>query len=69
MIESLVLEKPIAGHPRETSMDFLLARFGPKAESLGTELKAVDDEARLKELVRQAATSRTLVSFRKKPTS
>jgi hypothetical protein len=44
----------------------LVARFGTKAELLDTELKAIDDEIRLRELVKHAATCRTLASFRKK---
>jgi hypothetical protein len=73
MIESPVLQELIAERTRETAretmirdvIDFLVARFGPKAEALETEIKAVGDEARLKDLVKLAATSRTLSSFRK----
>jgi hypothetical protein len=50
----------------EALMTVLVARFGTKAESLETELKPISDEARLRELVRHAATCRTLASFRKK---
>jgi len=54
---------------RETTirilMKVLVGRFGAKAKALETEIKAIDDEARLEELVEHAATSRTLDSFRK----
>ena len=41
-----------------------VGRFGSKAEALETEIKAIGDDARLKELLLQAATCRTLGSFR-----
>ena len=54
---------------RETTirilMTILVGRFGSKAKALETEIKAIDDEARLEELVEHAATCRTLGSFRK----
>ncbi len=69
MIESPVLQELIAERTRETMVrdvtDFLVARFGPKAEALEADLTAIGDEARLKELVKLAATCRTLGSFRK----
>ena len=37
-------------------MTVLEVRFGTQAETLETELKAIDDEERLKELLRHAAT-------------
>ena len=46
-------------------MTVLVARFGSKAKSLETELKAIGDESRLQELVKHAATCRSLSSFRK----
>jgi predicted transposase YdaD len=49
----------------EDLMTILVTRFGTKAEELETEIKAIGDEARLKELLTHAATSRTLGSFRK----
>jgi len=69
MIESPLVDELKAEWTRKTMVrnviDFLVARFGPKAEALETELKAIGDEARLKELVKHAATCRTLSSFRK----
>lgn len=69
MIESPVLQELIAERTRETMVrdviDLLVARFGPKAEALETELEAIGDEARLKELVKLAATCRARSSFRK----
>ncbi len=65
MIESLIIQEIIAERTRETLIDFLVARFGAEALALDTELKAIDDEGRLKELVRLAATCRSLNAFRK----
>ncbi|MGO9471462.1 MAG: hypothetical protein ACLQIB_42655 [Isosphaeraceae bacterium] len=65
MIESPLVQELIAERTRETLMDVLVARFGPKAEALEAELKTIGDEARLKELVKLAATCRTLGSFQK----
>jgi hypothetical protein len=66
MIESPLIQELIAERTRETLIDFLVARFGAKAESVESELKAIDDEMRLKELVRHAATCRSLSAFRKR---
>jgi hypothetical protein len=69
MIESPLVDELKAEWTRETLLraviDILVARFGPKAEALETELKAIGHESRLKELVKHAATCRTLSSFRK----
>ena len=46
-------------------MTILVGRFGSKAKALETEIKAIGDETRLKELLQHAATCRTLGSFRK----
>jgi hypothetical protein len=54
---------------RETTIrnliSFLIGRFGSRAKTLETEINAIGDEARLKELLLHAATCRTLGSFRK----
>jgi hypothetical protein len=54
---------------RETTirilMSILVTRFGSKAEEFETRIKAIDDEARLEELAKCAATCRTFGSFRK----
>jgi hypothetical protein len=69
MIESPELQELEEEWTRETVLDdlmtLLVGRFGTKSESLKTELKAIDDEGRLKELVKHAATCRTLASLRK----
>jgi len=69
MIESPLVDELKAEWTRETLIraviDFLIARFGPKAEALETEIKAIGDQARLQDLVKLAATCRTLSSFRK----
>jgi hypothetical protein len=53
----------------EDLMTFLVGRFGSKAKALETEIRTINDEARLQELVEQAATCRTLESFRERLTS
>ena len=69
MIESPVLRELKEEWTREAAievlMTFLLARFGDKAGALENSLKAIDDAARLKELIKHAATARSLNSFRK----
>ncbi len=65
MIESPLLQELIAERTRETLITFLIARFGSKAKSLETELETISDESRLQDLVKHAATCRTLNSFRK----
>jgi predicted transposase YdaD len=49
----------------EALMAFLVGRFGSRAKALETQIKAINDETRLQELVEHAATCRTLSSFRK----
>ena len=46
-------------------MTFLVGRFGSKAKALETEIKAINDETRLQELVEHAATAALSNSFRK----
>jgi len=73
VIESPLLEELKAEWTPETTIesltDVLVARFGSKAQALETELKAIDDEARLRALIKHAATCRTLGSFRKQLSS
>jgi hypothetical protein len=68
MIESPVLQELKAEWTRETKCEyivlFLAARFGPEAHQLETEINSVDDD-HLSNLVRLAATSTDLESFRK----
>jgi len=65
MIESPLVEELKAEWTREKVIDVLVARFGAKAEALETQLNAIADEARLRELIKHAATCRNLSSFRK----
>jgi uncharacterized protein (TIGR02391 family) len=73
MIESPLFQELKAEWTQETArettirnlMRFLVGRFGAKAKALETEMKAINDEARLDGLVEHAATCRTLGSFRK----
>jgi hypothetical protein len=69
MIESPVLQELKEEWTREAAieylMTFLVARFGAKAGELENSLKAIDDASRLKELIKHAATARSLNSFRK----
>jgi hypothetical protein len=68
-IGSPILREIIDESTRETVVEdvttVLVARFGSEAEALEPQLKAIDDAARLKELLRHAAKCRTLGSFRK----
>lgn len=76
MIESPVLQELKAEWTREAAreatreaqrraiIDFLVARFGTEAEQLGTELDTIDDETRLRELVRLAAVCPDVKTFR-----
>jgi hypothetical protein len=68
MIESPVLQEIIAETKQKDIVKFLMARFGEAAQSLENELKAIDDD-RLDELVKRAATCRSLASFRKQLSS
>jgi hypothetical protein len=52
----------------EYLMTVLVARFGAQAGTLETTLEAIDDASRLKELIKHAATSRSLNPFRKQVT-
>ena len=69
MIESPLLQELKEEWTREGEiralMTFLTGRFGAKAESLETELKSIDDEARLRALVKHAAKCRNLAAFQK----
>ena len=69
MIESPLFQELRTETARETTirniMSILVGRFGSKAEALDTQVKAIDDDARLEELLLHAATCRTLGSFRK----
>ena len=69
MIESPVLQELKAEWTREdkrrTIVDFLVARFGPEAEEIATQLETIADDARLKELIKLAAVCSDLQSFRK----
>jgi len=74
MIESPVLQELKEEWTREGAREavlkdlikVLVTRFGSKAEALETELKAIGEEGRLRELVVHAATCRSLSSFRKR---
>jgi hypothetical protein len=69
MIESPLLQELKEEWTREGEiralLTFLTGRFGAKAESLEIELKSIDDEAHLRELVKHAAKCRNLAAFRK----
>jgi hypothetical protein len=69
MIESPLLQEIITEERaqvlRKAILIFLSSRFGTEAGELGAELKAIDDEDRLTELIKWAMTCRSLKSFRK----
>ena len=60
MIESPFLQELLSEHTRENLIDLVVARFGVKAEALETEIQAIDDGVRLKELVKLAGKCRSL---------
>jgi Mg2+ and Co2+ transporter CorA len=64
MIESPLYQALKEEWACEAVIDVLVARFSPKAKSLETELKAISEESRLKELLKHAATCRSLAAFR-----
>jgi predicted transposase YdaD len=72
MIESPVLQELKAEWTREAAreakrraiVDFLVARFGSQAEEFAARLETIDNDARLKELVKLAAVCSDLESFR-----
>jgi hypothetical protein len=74
MIESPVLQKLKDEWTRETANEterqaivrFLVARFGKQADELKPELDAIDDKARLEDLITLAARCRNLEAFRKR---
>jgi hypothetical protein len=74
MIESPVLQQLKAEWTQEGAreahrkdiIESLTARFGDEAENLAAKLDVIDDESRLKELVRAAATCPDLDAFRKR---
>ena len=73
MIESPVLQELKAEWTREAAreaklrslVDVLVARFGPQAEEIATQLQTIADDARLTELIKLAAVCSDLPSFRK----
>jgi hypothetical protein len=68
MIESPVLQQLktewTQEGERKTIIKVLAARFGDEAEDLRATLDMIDDEARMEELVRAAATCPNLEAFR-----
>jgi len=68
LYQEIVAESELKGATeakREALLDFLVGRFGPAAEALEVELKAVEFE-RLRDLIKFAAKCRNLASFRKR---
>ncbi len=81
MIESPVLQELKAEWTREAAreaalqtnrqaiVDILVARLGPQAEEIATQVETITDDARLKELVKLAAVCSDLQSFRQEVSS
>ena len=69
MIESPVLQELKAEWTRDgarrTIVHILVARFGPQAEEIATQIETIADDARITELVKLAALCSDLPSFRK----
>jgi hypothetical protein len=66
MIESPLLQEILAEVRREDIVTFLKSRFGIAAAELEADLKAIEDGDRLNELIKLAASCRSLKSFRKR---
>jgi hypothetical protein len=68
MIESPVLQELktewVHEAERRIIVEILVARFGTQSEELAVRLETIDDDARLKELVKLAAVCGDLESFR-----
>jgi hypothetical protein len=69
MIESPLLQEILAEVRREDIIAFLTSRFGSAAGELEADLKTIEDEARLNELIKLSASCRSLKSFRKELSS
>jgi hypothetical protein len=69
MIESRLLRELIAENTRKTRRQSILVvlegRFGPEARALRPMLKAIEDDKRLKRLIRQSGKCPDLESFKK----
>ncbi len=69
MIEAPGLKEVFAEERQRAQRDaivaFLTSRFGPEAAAVEAGLTAIEDEDRLKELIKLSATCRNLKSFRK----
>jgi hypothetical protein len=65
MIESPLVQDILAEVRREDILTFLKSRFGTAVAELEADLKTIEDGARLSELVKLAASCRSLKGFRK----
>ncbi len=65
MIELPYLDDVFAEIRRRDIITVLSTRFGSDAVELANDMKNIEDEERLLELIKLAATCRTLKSFRK----
>ena len=69
MIESPILQEIIAEGRvqgrRESLVAFLTTRFGAIGDELESDLKSIEDETRLNELIKLSASCRSLKSFRR----
>jgi hypothetical protein len=68
MIESPVIQEILAGRQRENIIKVLEARFGEPARAVEPEVHAADVET-LDDMLKLAATCRSLASFRQKLSS
>jgi hypothetical protein len=65
MIESPLIQEFIAEARREAIVTVLTSRFGISAGEVEADLKGIEDGDRLNELIKLAASCRSLKSFRK----
>jgi hypothetical protein len=65
MIDTSLIQDVLAYKTRLTIIDFLVARFGPEAHEVESAIQPIEDEARLKKLVKLAAVCPDLEAFRR----
>jgi hypothetical protein len=65
MIESPLLKELMVENTRETMLRFLVARFGPDAQSVRPGLDAIVSKKKMDTLIKHAATCPDVESFKK----
>lgn len=63
MLELPILKEAAIERQKKDILAFLEARFGAVSDELAAQVRTIDDEDRLDELIRHAARARTLKAF------